>query len=87
MTKYISAKEFRKRFPNVADELKRGDEIIVLKRSKPLFKVIPFEEGTTDLLLKYLSDTPGQCIPRNLLKKGKEYAAARKRREDRYKNQ
>ena len=50
MTKYISAKEFRKRFPNVADELKRGDEIIVLKRSKPLFKVIPFEEGTTDLL-------------------------------------
>ena len=50
MTKYISAKEFRKRFPNVVDDLKGGDEIVVLKRSKPLFKIIPFEERPADLL-------------------------------------
>ena len=50
MTKYISAKEFRRNFPDVVDSLKTGDEIVVLKRSKPLFKVIPFEEGPTDLL-------------------------------------
>ena len=50
MTKFISAKEFRKNFPSVVDDLKSGDEIVVLKHSKPLFKVIPFEEGRADLL-------------------------------------
>jgi len=50
MSKYISAKEFRQRFPEMAEELKRSGEIIVLKRSKPLFKVVPFEESPSDLL-------------------------------------
>ena len=50
MPKYISAKEFRRRFPDMAEELKHSAEIIVLKRSKPLFKVIPFEEFPSDLL-------------------------------------
>ena len=50
MPKYVSAKEFRLRFPEVAEDLKRWGEIVVLKRSKPLFKVIPFEESPLDLL-------------------------------------
>ena len=50
MPKYVSAKEFRQRFPEVAEELKRWGEVVVLKRSKPLFKVVPFEESPIDLL-------------------------------------
>ena len=50
MSRYMSAKEFRRRFSDMAEELKRAGEIIVLKRSKPLFKVMPFEEIPTDLL-------------------------------------
>lgn len=50
MTKYVSAKEFRKRFPDVVEDLKRWGEIVVIKRSKPLFKVVPFEESPSDLL-------------------------------------
>ena len=50
MTKYVSAKEFRQRFPGVVEDLKRWGEIVVLKRSKPLFKVVPFEESPSDLL-------------------------------------
>ena len=50
MAKYMSAKEFRQRFPDVIKELKKVGEIIVLKRSKPLFKVVPFEEMPSDLL-------------------------------------
>lgn len=50
MTKYVSAKEFRQHFPNVVKNLKRWGEIVVLKRSKPLFKVVPFEESPSDLL-------------------------------------
>ena len=50
MTRYVSAKEFRQRFPSIAEDLKRWGEIVVLKRSKPLFKVVPFEESPSDLL-------------------------------------
>lgn len=50
MPKYVSAKEFRLRFPKVAEDLKRWGEIVVLKRSKPLFKVVPFDQARGDLL-------------------------------------
>ncbi len=50
MARYISAKEFRQQFSQIAEDLKRTGEIVVLKRSKPLFKVIPFEEVPSDLL-------------------------------------
>jgi len=50
MPQYISAKEFRQRLSEIAEELKRAGEIVVLKRSKPLFKVVPFEEVPSDLL-------------------------------------
>ncbi len=50
MPGYISAKEFRQRFSEISDDLKRYGEIIVLKRSKPLFRVLPFEEVPSDLL-------------------------------------
>jgi antitoxin (DNA-binding transcriptional repressor) of toxin-antitoxin stability system len=48
--RYISAKEFRERFSDIVEDLKRVGEIVVLKRSRPLFKVIPFEEVPSDLL-------------------------------------
>ena len=50
MPKYVSAKDFRQGFPNVSEDLKKWGEIIVLKRSKPLFRVLPFDEFPTDLL-------------------------------------
>lgn len=50
MTQYISTKEFRLRLSTVAEDLKKAGEIIVLKKSKPLFKIIPFEEVPSDIL-------------------------------------
>jgi len=50
MTRYVSAKEFRQRFTEIVEDLKQTGEIVVLKRSKPLFKVLPFEELPSDLL-------------------------------------
>ncbi|MBW1739135.1 MAG: hypothetical protein JRJ69_16775 [Deltaproteobacteria bacterium] len=60
MSKYISAKEFRQRFPDIVEDLKRWGEIIVLKRSKPLFKVVQFEESPTDLLDRAAIEDSGQ---------------------------
>ena len=50
MVQYVGAKEFRQRFSEIVEELKRTGEIVVLKRSRPLFKVVPFEEVPSDLL-------------------------------------
>jgi antitoxin (DNA-binding transcriptional repressor) of toxin-antitoxin stability system len=50
MARYVGAKEFRERFPNMVEDLKQAGEIVVLKRSKPLFKVVPFEQAPSDLL-------------------------------------
>jgi antitoxin (DNA-binding transcriptional repressor) of toxin-antitoxin stability system len=46
----MSAKDFRSRLPVIEEDLKRWGEIVILKRSKPLFKVVPFEEAPSDLL-------------------------------------
>jgi len=50
MTRYISTKEFRQRIPKISEDLKNYGEIIVLKKSKPQFRVVPFEEVPSDLL-------------------------------------
>ncbi len=50
MAQYLSAKEFRARIPSIQGDLKRWKEIIVLKKSKPIFKVVPVDEIPVDLL-------------------------------------
>jgi antitoxin (DNA-binding transcriptional repressor) of toxin-antitoxin stability system len=40
MPQYVSAKEFRQRFTEIVEDLKRTGEIVVLKRSKPLFNIV-----------------------------------------------
>ena len=50
MARYISAKEFRQRIPKISEDLKKWGEIVVLKKSKPQFKVVPFEEVPADLI-------------------------------------
>ncbi|HDR14345.1 MAG TPA: hypothetical protein ENN79_02435 [Desulfobacteraceae bacterium] len=50
MPQYLSAKEFRERIPTIPEDLKRWKEIIVLNKSKPAFRVVPFEEIPADLL-------------------------------------
>ncbi len=62
MARYISAKEFRQRFADIVEDLKRAGEIVVLKRSKPLFKILPFEEIPSDLLDR-VSSTPDSSQP------------------------
>ena len=50
MSIYMSAKEFRLRFPEIVKELEQAREIVVLRRSKPLFRVVPFNGSSADLL-------------------------------------
>lgn len=39
MTKYVGVKELRLNMDKVAKQVKRGDEVIVMKHNQPLFKL------------------------------------------------
>lgn len=43
MEKIIGLKELRQQVAGVAQKAQRGQSFVVLKRSKPLFKIIPFD--------------------------------------------
>jgi prevent-host-death family protein len=45
MASIISAKELRQHFGEIADRIEKGEEFIVLKRSKPLFRMIPINKA------------------------------------------
>jgi antitoxin (DNA-binding transcriptional repressor) of toxin-antitoxin stability system len=42
--KYISTKHLREKFSDVTDGLAYGDEFVLLYRSKPIAKIIPFKQ-------------------------------------------
>ena len=44
MDKIVGLKELRNRLDFYANEVKKGRSLIVVKRSKPLFKVSPLDE-------------------------------------------
>lgn len=43
MSKIVPIKEFRKNLAYFADLAQQGDSIIVIRRSAPVFKVVPIE--------------------------------------------
>ena len=45
MEKIIGLKELRQNMEKYASEVKRGRSLIVVRKSKPLFKISPLEEG------------------------------------------
>lgn len=50
MMNTISAKDFRLRFKEMCDKVQNGESFVVFRRSKPVFKVVPANEGNSDLL-------------------------------------
>ena len=44
MEKIIGLKELRQNMEKYAEDTRRGNTLIVVKRSKPLFKIVPFRE-------------------------------------------
>jgi antitoxin (DNA-binding transcriptional repressor) of toxin-antitoxin stability system len=46
METIIGLKDLRLKFSFYAQKIKRGESFIVVKRSKPLFKIVPCEKGS-----------------------------------------
>lgn len=45
MTKYISTKQLYTTLKEVSEEVMAGDEYVVLKHSKPAYKIVPFTQA------------------------------------------
>ena len=44
MTKIVNLKELRENMATYADRVEKGDSFVVMKRSKPLFRISPVDE-------------------------------------------
>jgi antitoxin (DNA-binding transcriptional repressor) of toxin-antitoxin stability system len=63
VAKYLTAKEFRQRLPQVAEDLSQWGEIVVVRHSRPLFKVVPLAQGSSVDLLDRAAATEDRSQP------------------------
>ncbi len=72
MSKIVPIKDFRKNLAHFADLAEQGVEIIVIRRSKPAFKVIPLAKDEEDVqwetLIDFTEEYPGGIPAEKLLK-------------------
>jgi prevent-host-death family protein len=58
----VGLKEFRENVESFAKKVKRGDSLIVVKRSRPLFKIVPLEyeddEGQWETVIDFTKINP-----------------------------
>lgn len=45
MNNIITLKDFRENVAKYAERVEQGDSLIVIKRSRPLFRIAPIDEG------------------------------------------
>ncbi|MFC1585891.1 hypothetical protein ACFL5V_10120 [Fibrobacterota bacterium] len=57
MEEMVTAKDFRLRFKEMCDKVLEGKSFIVLRRSRPVFRVEPLERNSSDLLNKVAAAT------------------------------
>ncbi|KKP37339.1 hypothetical protein A2483_02105 [Candidatus Peregrinibacteria bacterium RIFOXYC2_FULL_33_13] len=73
MSKIIPIKEFRKNLSHYTDFVQQGNTLIVIRRSKPAFKIIPLtedeKEGKWKTLIDFTEDYPDGIPAEILLKK------------------
>lgn len=61
MEQMVSAKEFRLHFTEMCEKILKGTSLLVLKRSKPIFRAEPLINSHADLLDR-VKGTPGKAL-------------------------
>jgi len=69
----LSVKELRAHFPSVVERLSRGQEFVLIHRSKPIGRLLPFSQWTTQssAALSFFANVPSSARV-----KGKKSAVA-----------
>ncbi len=76
MENIISLKELRFKLTKYADKIeKKGESFLVLKRSRPIFKIVPVDEKTTwETVVDFTEINPEGVPAKDVLKALKELA-------------
>ena len=68
METIIGLKDLRQKFSIYAKKVRQGKSFIVVKRSKPLFKIVPLEEeGMWERVIDFTKIKKGGVNTRNIL--------------------
>lgn len=53
MDNIVSLKELREQMPKYESRIARGDSFIVMKRSRPVFRISPVDEGDWETVIDF----------------------------------
>lgn len=71
MQKFISQKQLYSNVKNISDEVQQGTTFIVLKYSKPAYKIVPLDEEVSSSKKSYAIQDVDKFIFKNKNKKNK----------------
>lgn len=53
MNHLVSLKEFRTHVDHCAQRIQQGESLIIMRRSKPLFRIVPVEEDEWETVMDF----------------------------------
>jgi len=53
MNNVITLKDFRENVAKYAERVENGDSLIIMKRSRPLFRIAPVDEGVWEEVIDF----------------------------------
>lgn len=69
MNNLINLKELRENVSKYAERVAKGGSFIVMKRSKPLFKITPVDDDGWETIIDFTTVAKGGISARELLKR------------------
>ena len=69
MENIVNLKNLRENMQEYAQKVQRGQSFIILKKSKPLFKISPIEEGPWEEVIDFTKIKKGGVNLKELLKR------------------
>lgn len=69
MDQLINLKELRENVTKYADRISKGDSFVVMKRSKPIFKISPVEEDGWETVIDFTRFKKGGISVTELMKR------------------
>ncbi|MFP4022782.1 MAG: type II toxin-antitoxin system Phd/YefM family antitoxin [Candidatus Paceibacterota bacterium] len=67
MEKFVGLKELRENMEQYAKRVKRGESFIIMRRSTPLFKISPVEEGEWEEVIDFTKIKKGGADIKDIL--------------------
>lgn len=68
MKNFVPLKELRENFTKYSDRVERGQSFIVMKRSRPLFRMVPVEEEGWETVVDFTKFRKGGIPASELIK-------------------